>query len=218
MAGALCRADPGPVHADPRGREPRRGALGGRAVPAGAQLPRRLRPRTACCNERAVLAHGIWLDDADRAAAARRRRADRLLPQSNLFLGSGLFGWQRRAAAGVPVSLASDVGGGTSLSMRARWPTATRCRRWPGTRLTRLGAAACGHARRGAGAAAGPRDRHARARRVGRPVPVGLGRGRRWHGAAQRVARDLHEKVFAWLTLGDERNLAETWVGRRSGR
>jgi guanine deaminase len=26
------------------------------------------------------------------------------------------------------------------------------------------------------------------------------------------VARDLHEKVFAWVTLGDERNLAATYV------
>jgi guanine deaminase len=30
------------------------------------------------------------------------------------------------------------------------------------------------------------------------------------------LARDLHERVFAWVTLGDERNLIETWVaGRR---
>jgi guanine deaminase len=30
------------------------------------------------------------------------------------------------------------------------------------------------------------------------------------------VARELHEKVFAWMTLGDERNLAATYVaGKR---
>jgi guanine deaminase len=28
----------------------------------------------------------------------------------------------------------------------------------------------------------------------------------------QEVARDLHEKVFAWITLGDERDLVESWV------
>jgi guanine deaminase len=27
------------------------------------------------------------------------------------------------------------------------------------------------------------------------------------------LARELHERLFAWVTLGDERNLAETWVG-----
>jgi guanine deaminase len=26
------------------------------------------------------------------------------------------------------------------------------------------------------------------------------------------VARDLHERVFAWMTLGDERNLVATYV------
>jgi guanine deaminase len=37
------------------------------------------------------------------------------------------------------------------------------------------------------------------------------------------VARNLHEKVFAWIMLGDERDLVESWVAgapayRRSAR
>jgi guanine deaminase len=28
-----------------------------------------------------------------------------------------------------------------------------------------------------------------------------------------KVAQGLHEKVFAWMTLGDERNLVASWVG-----
>ena len=39
-------------------------------------------------------------------------------PSSNLFLGSGLFDWATAQREGVNVSLASDVGGGTSLSLR----------------------------------------------------------------------------------------------------
>jgi len=32
------------------------------------------------------------------------------------------------------------------------------------------------------------------------------------------AAQDLHARVFAWLTLADERNRVETWVaGRRHG-
>jgi guanine deaminase len=27
-----------------------------------------------------------------------------------------------------------------------------------------------------------------------------------------RRARDLHERVFAWMTLGDDRNVVETFV------
>jgi guanine deaminase len=30
------------------------------------------------------------------------------------------------------------------------------------------------------------------------------------------VARTLHERVFAWMTLGDERNLVEAYVAGRS--
>ncbi|MGS0755589.1 amidohydrolase family protein, partial [Roseateles sp. GG27B] len=39
-------------------------------------------------------------------------------PSSNLFLGSGLFDWPAARAAGLAVSVASDVGGGTSLSLQ----------------------------------------------------------------------------------------------------
>src|SRR5690606_30074459 len=38
-------------------------------------------------------------------------------PTSNLFLGSGLLDMERLEASGVPLSLASDVGGGTSFSL-----------------------------------------------------------------------------------------------------
>jgi guanine deaminase len=31
----------------------------------------------------------------------------------------------------------------------------------------------------------------------------------------QRLARDLHERVFAWMTLADERHLRGTWVAGR---
>ena len=38
-------------------------------------------------------------------------------PTSNLFIGSGLFNYDRLKAAGVRIALATDVGGGTSYSM-----------------------------------------------------------------------------------------------------
>jgi guanine deaminase len=66
---------------------------------------------------RAMYAHCIWLDDADRARMAQTQSAVALCPTSNLFLGSGLFDFARAHAARVPLSLATDVGGGTSFSM-----------------------------------------------------------------------------------------------------
>ena len=43
-------------------------------------------------------------------------------PSSNLFLGSGLFDWQAAIDSGHRVSIASDVGGGTSLSLLRTLP------------------------------------------------------------------------------------------------
>jgi guanine deaminase len=34
-------------------------------------------------------------------------------------------------------------------------------------------------------------------------------------GRRQQVARDLHEKVFAWMLMADERHLVCTWVAGR---
>ena len=63
---------------------------------------------------RAVYAHGIYLDDADRALLRERQAAIAVSPSSNLFLGSGFFDFAQ--AAQVLHGLASDVGGGMSFS------------------------------------------------------------------------------------------------------
>jgi len=165
--------------------------------------------------ERAVLAHGIWLDDADRALLRDSGAQISFCPSSNLFLGSGLFGWQAAVAAGFNVSLGSDVGGGTSLSMLRTLADGYKVQALAGNRLT---AWALLHAAT-RGAAQALRLGH----EVGSLAPGTLADVCLWDWAvgsvAQRrdaLARELHERVFAWLMLGDDRNLAETWVaGRR---
>lgn len=66
--------------------------------------------------ERAVYAHCIHLDAADRALMRERRAAAAVSPTSNLFLGSGFFDYGAADQAGFAYGLASDVGGGTSFS------------------------------------------------------------------------------------------------------
>ena len=66
--------------------------------------------------ERAVYAHCIHLDAADRALMRERRTAAAVSPTSNLFLGSGFFDYAAADQAGFAYGLASDVGGGTSFS------------------------------------------------------------------------------------------------------
>jgi guanine deaminase len=167
--------------------------------------------RFGLLSERAVLAHGIWLDDADRALLHERGAQIAFCPSSNLFLGSGLFGWAASQDAGVAVSLASDVGGGTSLSMQRTLAEGYKVQALAGTRLSAwdlLHAATRGaaHALQ-LGAEIGSFETGATADLcvwdwAGGPVAQ----------RRQQVARDLHEKVFAWIMLGDERDLVESWV------
>ena len=65
---------------------------------------------------RAIYAHCIHLDDADRALMCSTGTAAAVCPSSNLFLGSGFFDYAAADRAGFAYGLASDVGGGTSFS------------------------------------------------------------------------------------------------------
>jgi guanine deaminase len=65
---------------------------------------------------RSVWAHGIYLDDTDRALISDCRASIAVCPSSNLFLGSGLFDFRAAAASTHAWALASDIGGGTSFS------------------------------------------------------------------------------------------------------
>ena len=73
--------------------------------------------RHGLLRRRAMFAHCLYLDDDDRALMAERGAAGAFCPSSNTFLGSGLFDLDAMDRAGVNIGLATDVGGGTSLSM-----------------------------------------------------------------------------------------------------
>ncbi|HSW05879.1 guanine deaminase, partial [Aquabacterium sp.] len=170
--------------------------------------------RHGLLNERAVLAHGIWLDDTDRALLRDTGAQIAFCPSSNLFLGSGLFGWAAAREVGFKVSLATDVGGGTSLSMLRTMADGYKVQALAGTKLS---AWALLHAATRGAALALRLSHEIGSLEPGLMADVGL-----WDWAvgpvAQRrhgLARELHEQAFAWVTLGDERNLAESWVGGR---
>jgi guanine deaminase len=160
---------------------------------------------------RSVLAHGIWLDDADRALLAETGAQIAHCPSSNLFLGSGLIGWQALADRGAAVTLASDVGGGTSLSMHRTMAEAYKVQALNGLKLSAW--ALLSAATRGA-ACALHLDDEIGSLEAGRSADIAV-----WDWAVGPVAalrdaraRSLHERVFAWITLADERNLAQTFV------
>lgn len=167
--------------------------------------------RAGLLNERGVLAHGIWLDDEDRALLRDTGAQIAHSPSSNLFLGSGLFDWAAAERAGVRVSVASDVGGGTSLSLLRTLADAYKVQALQGTRLTAwkaLYGVTLGAARNlGLDHEIGSLDEGRVADFALWDLAVGPVAARRLY-----VARDVHERVFAFLTLGDERNLVQTFV------
>jgi len=67
--------------------------------------------------DKSVFAHCLHLDHEDRKCMANSGAAAAFCPTSNLFLGSGLFDLPAMRAAGVSSGLGTDVGGGTSLSL-----------------------------------------------------------------------------------------------------
>ncbi len=162
--------------------------------------------------ERSIFAHCLHLEDGDRERMSARGGAAAFCPTSNLFLGSGLFDLRSMHDAGVRVGLGSDVGGGTSLSMLRTMSTAYQAlhlqhQNLPASRalyLATLGAAkALGLEGHVGSLAPGTEADFV----VLDPAATRLS-ARRQHGVD-----DIAERLFALMILGDDRHIAQTWVG-----
>lgn len=161
--------------------------------------------------ERAMYGHCIWLDEADRQRMADSGSAAAICPTSNLFLGSGLFDFATAAQSSMLLSLATDIGGGTSFSMLRTMDGLYKVARMGGTHLSALrmfylatlgGARAMrlegiiGNFAPGTEADFIVLDPHATpllARRTG-------------------ASESLEELLFALALLGDERSILATYV------
>lgn len=215
MAGALCRADP-TLYVQTHVAENRDEVRWVNQLFPSARSYLDVYHQAGLLHPRSMLGHGIWLDDDDRALLAAQGAKIAFCPSSNLFLGSGLFDWQALSAAGGQATIATDVGGGTSLSMQRTLADAYRVQALAGQRLTAWSALYA--ATRGA----------AEALHLGHEIGS-LEPGLMadlclwdWHSAGsspnhidsqrQALARDLHERVFAWMLLSDERHLVRCWV------
>ena len=174
-------------------------------------------------HERAVLAHGIWLDAQDRALLRDSGAHIAHSPSSNLFLGSGLFDWRAALDAGFGVSLATDVGGGTSLCQLRTMADAYKVQALRGEKLNAWVAL---HAATLGAAQALRLDSEIGSLEPGRLADVVVWDWAVGPVAAQRdamaigseagtAAQPLHARVFAWLTLGDERNVVASYVAGR---
>jgi guanine deaminase len=210
MAGGLCTAYPG-VYMQTHLAENRAELRWVQELFPDARSYLDVYERAGLLNARGVFAHGIWLDDDDRAALRDSGAQIAHSPSSNLFLGSGLFDWRAAESAQVRVSVATDVGGGTSLSMQRTLADAYKVQAMSGERLTAWKAL---HAATLGPAAALGLGEEIGSLSIGCAADVCI-----WDWAVgpvalrrHDVAQSLHERVFAWMTLSDERNLVAALV------
>ncbi|MBL8472201.1 MAG: guanine deaminase [Rhodocyclaceae bacterium] len=160
---------------------------------------------------RAVYAHCIHLDAADRARMAAAGAAAAFCPSSNLFLGSGLFDLAAMRAAGVHIGLGTDVGAGTSFSMLRTMADAYKVTQLQGQTLRALQAwylATLGGAR-----ALGLQDRIG-SFDSGREADFVVLDPRATPLLARRMeqATSLEERLFILMTLGDDRCVRATHI------
>lgn len=166
--------------------------------------------------ERAVFAHCLHMNDQDRASMAANRAAAAFCPTSNLFLGSGLFDLTAMREAGVCCGLGTDVGGGTSLSLLRTASEAykvlhLREHALPATQALYLATLGAAEALR--------LDDKIGNFEEGKEADFAVLDFKGSNLTARRcaAASTIEEKLFALMTLADDRNIAATYVeGRRA--
>lgn len=167
--------------------------------------------RHALLRERALFAHCIHLDDADRRCMAGQGAAMSFCPSSNLFLGSGLFDLAAARDAGLRVGLGTDVGGGNSFSLLQTASDGYKVCQLRGRKLPALRAlylATLG------GAEALYLDHRLGNFATGKEADFVVIDPAATPLLARRsgIAADIEEQLFALLMLGDDRLVLETRV------
>jgi guanine deaminase len=161
-----------------------------------------------------LFGHCIHLSERELARLSESRSVACFCPTSNTFLGSGLFDMAglRDPRRPVRVSLATDVGGGTSYSMLETAAEAYKVLQLRGQKLPALDGfflKTLGNAR-----ALGLDDR------IGRLAPgmeadlvvLDPAATPAMAHRMQRIAGDLAETLFLLMTLGDDRAVRATYV------
>ncbi|RZV38305.1 MAG: guanine deaminase [Chromatiales bacterium] len=161
--------------------------------------------------ERAVFAHCLHMDAQDRKSMATAGGAAAFCPTSNLFLGSGLFDLSSMREAGIRCGLGTDVGGGTSLSLLRTASEAYKVlhlqeHALPAARalyLATLGAAEALYLDDKIGNFAPGKEAD---------FVVLDYEGTTLTKRRIAAASTIEEKLFALITLADDRNIAATYV------
>jgi guanine deaminase len=160
---------------------------------------------------RSVFAHCIHLEEEEWDCLHQTESAIAFCPTSNLFLGSGLFNLKTCWDKGVKMGIGTDVGAGTTFNMLQTLGEAYKV-----GQLQRYRLAACEafyHATLGGAKALDLESRIGNFAAGKEADFVVLDPA---VSALQQMrnanSRDIWEKLFVLMTLGDDRNIAATWV------
>lgn len=160
---------------------------------------------------RTLLGHCIHLNHRETGVLAETGSVAVFCPTSNLFLGSGLFDRERLVSHGVRVGIATDIGGGTSVSMLRTLDEGYKVLQLRGQRLNPL--ASFHMATRGNAAALGLEETIGSIA-AGRAADLIVLDARATPTMRMRMAtvETLAEELFLLQTLGDDRAIAEVYV------
>ncbi|MGI9505649.1 MAG: guanine deaminase [Geminicoccaceae bacterium] len=167
--------------------------------------------RYGLLRERSVFAHCIHLDRTDRERMAATGSTMAFCPSANLFLGSGLFDLAAAKELGVRVGLGTDVGAGTNFCQLRTLSEAYKVTQLNGQKLAPFQAlylATLGSAK------ALCLDDCIGNFAVGKEADFVVLDWRSTPLLARRMdaARDLVEKLFAVIMLGDDRAIFSTHI------
>ncbi|MGD8162792.1 guanine deaminase [Pantoea sp. FN0307] len=160
---------------------------------------------------RSIFAHCLHLEPEEWRCLHQTDSAIAFCPTSNLFLGSGLFNLQRSWQQPIKLGIGTDIGAGTTFSMLQTLGEAYKVSQLQNYKLH--ASEAFYHATLG-GARALSLDHLIGNFMPGKeadfvvlqPEATPLQK-MRWQNS-----RDIWEKLFVLMTLGDDRTIAETWV------
>ena len=160
---------------------------------------------------RSVFAHCLHLEDAEWQCLHDTDSSIAFCPTSNLFLGSGLFNLQRSWRQRVRIGIGTDVGAGTTFNLLQTLGEAYKVAQ---LQQYRLSAAEAFYPATLGGAHALDLDDH-----IGNFMP---GKEADFVVLDPAVSplqtlrnancKDIWEQLFVLMTLGDDRNIYQTWV------
>jgi guanine deaminase len=160
---------------------------------------------------KSVFAHCVHLEEGEWDCMQQTDSAIAFCPTSNLFLGSGLFPLKKAWDKGVKVGLGTDIGAGTSFNQLQTLNEAYKVQQLQGEKLSAF--EALYHATLGGAKALSLEDQLGNFN-IGKEadlVVLDLN-ATALQQLRQSRAKNIEDAFFALLMLGDDRNIAATYV------